>query len=168
MKKKFTFEITGNWIYAYCVFFSNGLYIYSGLLQVFFLNILTVFKRSLLYWIFRLLLKRSGLKTPRIEVEEIGPSFDFTLRRSHLASESLYKDSLRRPKMNQVNRASLKRIQWCTILFAVLKFLKMFYSTLSYWPPHINIFSCFYFIIITIITFYWQHTVLEFKWNSVI
>jgi len=50
---------------------------------------------------YRLLLKKSGLKTPRIELEEIGPSFDFTLRRTHLASESLYKDSLRRPKMNK-------------------------------------------------------------------
>ena len=51
---------------------------------------------------YRLLLKKSGLKTPRIELEEIGPSFDFSLRRTHLASESLFKDSLRRPKMNKV------------------------------------------------------------------
>lgn len=47
---------------------------------------------------YRTLLKKSGLKTPRVEVEDIGPSFDFTLRRTRLAAESLYKDSLRKPK----------------------------------------------------------------------
>jgi ribosome production factor 2 len=50
---------------------------------------------------YRTSLKKSGLKTPRVEVEEIGPSFDFTLRRTHLAAESLYKDALRRPKLNK-------------------------------------------------------------------
>lgn len=47
---------------------------------------------------YRTLLKKSGLKTPRVEVEEIGPSFDFTVRRTRIAAESLYKDSLRKPK----------------------------------------------------------------------
>jgi len=48
---------------------------------------------------YRALLKKSGLKTPRVEMEEIGPSFDFVLNRSHLAEESLYKESLRQPKV---------------------------------------------------------------------
>merc|ERR1712168_11379 len=47
---------------------------------------------------YRVILKKSGLKTPRVELEEIGPSFDFTLRRTHLASDSLYKETLRKPK----------------------------------------------------------------------
>lgn len=47
---------------------------------------------------YRSVLKKSGLKTPRVEVEEIGPSFDFEVRRTHLATESLYKESLRKPK----------------------------------------------------------------------
>lgn len=47
---------------------------------------------------YRVSLKKSGLKIPRVEVEEIGPSFDFTLRRTHLASESLYKECLKKPK----------------------------------------------------------------------
>jgi len=50
---------------------------------------------------YRIVLKKSGLKTPRLEVEEIGPSIDFSVRRSHLASESLYKDSLKKPKSNK-------------------------------------------------------------------
>jgi len=48
---------------------------------------------------YRVALKKSGLKTPRVELEEIGPSFDFTLRRTHLASESFYKETLRTPKV---------------------------------------------------------------------
>ncbi|XP_037100946.1 ribosome production factor 2 homolog [Syngnathus acus] len=52
-----------------------------------------IFMRS-----YRSLLKKSGCKTPRIELEEIGPSFDFVLRRTHLASDDLYKLSHKQPK----------------------------------------------------------------------
>lgn len=48
---------------------------------------------------YRALLKKSGLRTPRVEMEEIGPSFDFVLNRSHLAEETLYKESLKQPKV---------------------------------------------------------------------
>lgn len=51
---------------------------------------------------YRVKLKKSGLKTPRVEVEEIGPSFDFVLRRTHLAEESLYKEALKQPKALKV------------------------------------------------------------------
>uniref|UniRef100_A0A3P8RY78 Ribosome production factor 2 homolog n=1 Tax=Amphiprion percula TaxID=161767 RepID=A0A3P8RY78_AMPPE len=47
---------------------------------------------------YRSLLKKSGCRTPRIELEEIGPSFDFVLRRTHLASDDLYKLAHRQPK----------------------------------------------------------------------
>uniref|UniRef100_A0A7N8XSB4 Ribosome production factor 2 homolog n=1 Tax=Mastacembelus armatus TaxID=205130 RepID=A0A7N8XSB4_9TELE len=52
-----------------------------------------IFMRS-----YRCLLKKSGCRTPRIELEEIGPSFDFVLRRTHLASEDLYKLAHKQPK----------------------------------------------------------------------
>uniref|UniRef100_A0A3Q2Z429 Ribosome production factor 2 homolog n=1 Tax=Hippocampus comes TaxID=109280 RepID=A0A3Q2Z429_HIPCM len=52
-----------------------------------------IFMRS-----YRCLLKKSGCRTPRIELEEIGPSFDFVLRRTHLASDDLYKLSHKQPK----------------------------------------------------------------------
>lgn len=51
----------------------------------------------------RCLLKKSGCRTPRIEMEEIGPSFDFVLRRTHLASDDLYKLAHRQPKALKVN-----------------------------------------------------------------
>lgn len=43
--------------------------------------------------------KKSGCKTPRIELEEIGPAFDFTVRRTKLASDDLYKKSRKTPKV---------------------------------------------------------------------
>ncbi|XP_037541618.1 ribosome production factor 2 homolog [Nematolebias whitei] len=47
---------------------------------------------------YRCLLKKSGCRTPRIELEEIGPSFDFVMRRTHLASDDLYKLAHKQPK----------------------------------------------------------------------
>lgn len=51
----------------------------------------------------RVLLKKSGCRTPRIELDEIGPSFDFVLRRTHLASDDLYKTAHRQPKALKVD-----------------------------------------------------------------
>lgn len=44
------------------------------------------------------MLKKSGSRNPRIELEEIGPSIDFKLRRVKLASEDLFKLACRKPK----------------------------------------------------------------------
>lgn len=52
-----------------------------------------IFMRS-----YKVLMKKSGCRTPRIELEEMGPSFDFVMRRTHLASDDLYKLSMKRPK----------------------------------------------------------------------
>ncbi|XP_063773210.1 ribosome production factor 2 homolog isoform X2 [Pseudophryne corroboree] len=58
-----------------------------------------VFMRS-----YKVLMKKSGCRTPRIELEEMGPSFDFVMRRTHLASDDLYKLSLKRPKALQAKK----------------------------------------------------------------
>lgn len=47
---------------------------------------------------YKCLLKKSGCRTPRIELEEMGPSFDFVLRRTHLASEQLSQLAHRQPR----------------------------------------------------------------------
>ncbi|XP_035584589.1 ribosome production factor 2 homolog [Zalophus californianus] len=47
---------------------------------------------------YKLLLKKSGCRTPRIELEEMGLSLDLVLRRTHLASDDLYKLSMKMPK----------------------------------------------------------------------
>ncbi|XP_048240328.1 ribosome production factor 2 homolog [Haliotis rufescens] len=47
---------------------------------------------------YKVLLKKSGSRTPRVELEEMGPSLNLSLRRSHLASPDLYKRALRVPR----------------------------------------------------------------------
>lgn len=53
-------------------------------------------------------LKKSGTQVPNISLTEIGPSMDFTVRRTKLASEELRKESLRTPA--QLNPSKHKNI----------------------------------------------------------
>ncbi|KAJ0183340.1 hypothetical protein K1T71_001316 [Dendrolimus kikuchii] len=53
---------------------------------------------SIYFRSYKILLKKSGQRTPRIELEEIGPSIDFKLRRTKLASDDLYKEACRIPR----------------------------------------------------------------------
>lgn len=46
---------------------------------------------------YKILLRKSGLKTPRIELDEIGPSIDLAIRRTKIASDDLYKLSRKQP-----------------------------------------------------------------------
>merc|ERR1712107_552460 len=52
-----------------------------------------VFLRS-----YKISLKKSGGRIPRIELEEMGPSIDFSLRRTHLASDDLFKTACKQVK----------------------------------------------------------------------
>jgi len=47
--------------------------------------------------VYRVVLKRSGLKTPRVELQEMGPSMDFTVRRSKLAAPDVMREASRVP-----------------------------------------------------------------------
>lgn len=53
---------------------------------------------------YKVLMKKSGTKTPRVELEEIGPHADFTLRRTKIASDDLFKAARRQPKQNKVKK----------------------------------------------------------------
>ena len=59
--------------------------------------------------------KKSGTKTPRVEVAEIGPSIDLIVRRTSLASDDLYKEACRQPKAAKVI-ASFQSFSRCTLL----------------------------------------------------
>ena len=48
----------------------------------------------------------SGTKIPRIELADMGPNMDFTLRRSHLAADELMKQACRQPKEATVSAKS--------------------------------------------------------------
>ncbi|CAG5100379.1 Similar to Rpf2: Ribosome production factor 2 homolog (Mus musculus) [Cotesia congregata] len=47
---------------------------------------------------YKVLLKKSSTRVPRIELVEIGPSMDLAVRRSKLASDDLFKQSCKKPK----------------------------------------------------------------------
>ncbi|XP_012235781.1 ribosome production factor 2 homolog [Linepithema humile] len=47
---------------------------------------------------YKVLLKKSNTRIPRIELEEIGPRADFICRRNKFASEDLFKQACKRPK----------------------------------------------------------------------
>ena len=46
---------------------------------------------------YRTVLLKSGASTPRVELEEIGPRFELVLRRRQLASDDLFRRSLKQP-----------------------------------------------------------------------
>ncbi|KAJ8958301.1 hypothetical protein NQ318_017447 [Aromia moschata] len=53
---------------------------------------------------YKVFLKKSGCRTPRVELEEIGPRVDFSLRRSKLPDEDLMKEACRKPKELKVTK----------------------------------------------------------------
>uniref|UniRef100_A0A182MK37 Ribosome production factor 2 homolog n=1 Tax=Anopheles culicifacies TaxID=139723 RepID=A0A182MK37_9DIPT len=53
---------------------------------------LTILVRS-----YRIQLKKSGQRTPRIELVEMGPSLDLSVRRTKIASDNLYKVAMKQP-----------------------------------------------------------------------
>jgi hypothetical protein len=57
---------------------------------------------QLVFWGRRILLKKSGSRTPRVELEEIGPSLDLVKRRVKLASDDLWKTAIKKPKTVKV------------------------------------------------------------------
>uniref|UniRef100_A0A8C2VQY2 Ribosome production factor 2 homolog n=1 Tax=Chinchilla lanigera TaxID=34839 RepID=A0A8C2VQY2_CHILA len=58
----------------------------------------TALKGKVYFRSYKLLFTKSGCTAPQIELEEMGPSLDLVLSRTHLASDGLYKLSMRTPK----------------------------------------------------------------------
>jgi len=50
---------------------------------------------KILFRHYRIMLKKSGTRVPRVELEEIGPSFDMKMGRTHLASLDHFKQTLK-------------------------------------------------------------------------
>ncbi|XP_002737014.1 ribosome production factor 2 homolog, partial [Saccoglossus kowalevskii] len=53
---------------------------------------------------YRIILKKSGSRTPRVELEEIGPSLDLVMRRTRLAADDLFKKSMKQPKEAKIRK----------------------------------------------------------------
>ncbi|PRP77779.1 ribosome biogenesis protein RPF2 [Planoprotostelium fungivorum] len=57
-----------------------------------------VFKHKIFFRVYHTELKRSGSKTPHVELNEVGPSADFVMGRSNIAADEIYKKSTQIPK----------------------------------------------------------------------
>ncbi|XP_062562669.1 ribosome production factor 2 homolog [Armigeres subalbatus] len=57
---------------------------------------------SILMRSYRIQLKKSGQRTPRIELQEMGPSMDLSIRRTKIASEDLFKTAMKQPAILKV------------------------------------------------------------------
>lgn len=55
-------------------------------------------KRSIHLRSYKIVLKKSGTRIPRVELEEMGPRMDLVLRRSHLASDDLFDSACKQVK----------------------------------------------------------------------
>ncbi|XP_054010705.1 ribosome production factor 2 homolog [Hylaeus anthracinus] len=64
----------------------------------------TAVENKILLRSYRILLKKSDCRTPRIELEEIGPRADLLRRRTKLASEDLFKRACKKPKELKVKK----------------------------------------------------------------
>ncbi|KAI8867083.1 putative Brix domain-containing protein 1 variant 1 [Ramicandelaber brevisporus] len=64
-----------------------------------------------IYWrVYTVQLKNSGTRLPRVELEEMGPSLDFSIRRTKFANSELYHAATRVPKQ-QLRQAKTKNIE---------------------------------------------------------
>lgn len=65
---------------------------------------LTAVEKTLLFRVYKACLKKSGTTTPRIELLEIGPRITFSVQRTKLATDSLFKSALKQPKQLTVKK----------------------------------------------------------------
>ncbi len=84
-------------------------------------------------------MKKSGQKNPRVELKEMGPRFDFKLRRTSLARTEKIKETRRKP------RAAVVSVVMTMIIIIIINYLNTFmgYSLfierrslyIYIWPP---------------------------------
>jgi ribosome production factor 2 len=53
---------------------------------------------------YSVILKKSGVKLPRVELEDMGPHFDFVLKRHLPANADMLKEAMRIPKELQIKK----------------------------------------------------------------
>lgn len=64
----------------------------------------TIVENKIFLRSYRILLKKSNSRVPRIELEEIGPRANLICRRIKLASEDLFKEACKKPKELKIKK----------------------------------------------------------------
>jgi len=64
---------------------------------------------------YRIKLKKSGSKIPRIELEEMGPSFDLIIRRTRFASHDLYSEATQLPEQRHHKQKNISSDEFATM-----------------------------------------------------
>ncbi|XP_008211265.1 ribosome production factor 2 homolog [Nasonia vitripennis] len=64
----------------------------------------TAHENSILFRSYKVMLKKSGTRIPRIELVEIGPRMDLRVRRNKLATDDLFKQACKKPKELKVKK----------------------------------------------------------------
>ena len=54
---------------------------------------------------YKISLKKSGTRLPRVELEEMGPRMDMVLRRNHFASDDLFNEACKQVKVPNINQS---------------------------------------------------------------
>jgi len=65
---------------------------------------LTAVEKQIFFRHYSISLKKSGSNVPRVELEEIGPSFDMTIRRTNFAPADLIKQASQAPKSLHIKK----------------------------------------------------------------
>ena len=82
----------------------------QGLSQVIFV---VATGKQLLFRQYAIAFKKSGAQVPRTELAEIGPRFDFSIRRSRAAPDEIQTQSMKQPRVEK------KKVgfphEWCTL-----------------------------------------------------
>jgi ribosome production factor 2 len=65
--------------------------------------------------VYTVALKKSGVRLPRVELQEMGPSMDLTIRRTRFAPSDVFKMATRIPKELKVGTCRIVTL-WLTIL----------------------------------------------------
>lgn len=87
-------------------------------------------------------MKKSGTKTPHIELEEIGPAADLVIRRTRLASSDLFKTACRTPAAAKVFFFKLLYLFITCSKFVSIYVINHFFSIAQEGEEHVQ--RCFW------------------------